>query len=110
MSLDCNYTKIRDFDKLTENEKVTRDALAYSTMVVGIGEITDTNVEEFFSRINFYEKVHGNYRYINGESKPFTRADVERFVGLRTNVFPKVTTARFIKNVFEAHERFLPRD
>lgn len=110
MGLSWDATAVKGYDTLTEDEAVTRDALTFACMAIGIGEITESNVEEFYARINLWEKVNGNYRYIDGKSVPFSRADVRRFIGLRTNVFPKMTDAKFARHIFDTHVRFLPKD
>jgi hypothetical protein len=105
MSLDFDYRKIRDFDNLTDNERVTRDALTWATMAVGIGDITEDNVGEFYARVSLWEKLFGTYRHGNGEPLYLTREDVARFVGLHTNVFPKEPQAKWLKRVFDVYAR-----
>lgn len=106
MALTWDATAVRDFDQLTDDERVTREALIFATMAVGMGEITEDNAQEFYTRLSFWEKVNGAYRFGDGEALYFTPEDVKRFIGLRTNVFPKMTKAKFHKHVFETHERF----
>lgn len=109
MGLSWDATKVEGFDSLTENEAVTRDALVFSTMSVGIREITVENARQFFARVSFWEKVNGPMRVGDGESLYFKPEDVLRFVGLKTNA-STLTDAQFRKNVWESHERWnVPR-
>lgn len=105
MSLDWDATKVEGFDSLTEDEAVTRDALIWATMAVGINKITSDNTGEFFSRASFWEKTMGSYRYDENGEVYLTRDDVVRFVGLQTNVSPETET-QFVKNVWKAYRRF----
>jgi hypothetical protein len=111
MSLNWDATKVRDFDKLTDNERNTRESLIWATMAIGMGEITEENAQEFYSRLSLLEKVSGASRWFyddDGEhvSVYFTPEDVKRFIGLTTNVFPKWTQAKFAKHILDLHERF----
>lgn len=106
MSLDWNATGVRDFDQLTDNEYVTRDALVWATMAIGIGVITEENAQEFYSRLSLLEKVTGASRFKDGEPLYFTPDDVKRFIGLTTNVFPKWSKTKFKTHIFDLHERF----
>lgn len=107
MALTWDATAVRDYDQLTDNERVTRESLIWATMAIGMGEITDENAMEFYTRLSLLEKVTGASRF-DGEGKPlfFSPEDVKRFVGLRTNVFPKWTKAKFKTHIMELHERF----
>lgn len=107
MSLNWDARAVRDIDNLTDNERVTLDSLIWSTLAIGMGEITDENAQEFYTRLSLIEKVTGASRF-DGESKPlyFTPDDVKRFVGLTTNVFPKWSKTKFKTHIMDLHERF----
>lgn len=110
MPLTYDATNVKDFDTLTDDEKVTYEALIWASMAVGMNEITAANVREFFTRVSFWEKVNGAYRYKDGAFCFLTPEDVSRFVGLRTNA-SRYTVAQFRKNVWDAHERWnVPRE
>lgn len=109
MALNWDATKVRDFDKLTDEEAVIREALIWSTLGVGISRITEKNYKEFYARLRFIELLNGARRY-KDEMKPkyFTLEEVERFIGLTTNA-SEFSRAQFIKrqtkNFFEEIER-----
>ena len=54
MSLDWNTQKC-----VYEGSFAYTDTLIWSTMAVGMGRITDKNVEEFVRRILIYQEVFG---------------------------------------------------
>lgn len=97
-------------DTLSDEDAVTREALIFATMAVGMPTITEDNAREFFARVSFYEKVNGSYRF-NGDGTPayFTPEDVLRFVGLRTNA-SRLSIVQFRTSVWKSHERWnVPR-
>lgn len=106
MSLSWDATEVADFENLTDNELVTRDSLIWATIPVGINNLTQERVDDFFARVSFIEKTQGTYRHDSKGSLPFTREDVQRFVGLRTNASPK-TEAAFRKDAFDNYKRWL---
>jgi len=105
MPLTWDATEVRDFDTLTDDERVTLNSLIFASMPVGIQHITEDNAREFYARVSFWEKVNGAYRMNEDGDVPFTADDVRRFIGLRTNV-STITAAQFRKNVWEAHDRW----
>jgi hypothetical protein len=110
MALTFDATNVRDFDSLTEDEKVTYNSLIWATMAVGMNTITEANAREFFARASFVEKVNGAYRVSQDGPLYFTPEDVLRFIGLRTNATP-MTITQFRKNMWESHTRWnVPRN
>ena len=109
MSLNWDATRVEGIDNLTENERGTLQALCFTTMAVGINEITPENAHEFYTRASFVEKVLGASRrgFENGKDFPvfYSETDIRRFVGLRTNA-SRLTDAAFRKNVWESHQRW----
>lgn len=90
MSLDWNATKAPNWDKLDSNHK---ESLIFSCMSVGIGEITEANVEEWYQRyLQTYRAYGWGETYLSLE-------DVRNGIGLTTNVFPKETRAAFGKKI-----------
>lgn len=103
MSLNWNMTEVEDYDNL---DPVLREAGVWASIGVGIPHLTAAKVDEFYKRVGFWERVNGSYRQDSkGEDVRFTRADVERLVGMRTNAATH-TKAAFIKKTYEAHERW----
>jgi hypothetical protein len=92
MSLNYDLTKIKDFKQLyvcEENEQEetqldsTTERIIFLAMEVDLGEITEKNVDEWLVRLEMMRMVGWAPR------TPITRADIERHIGLRTNVAPK---------------------
>jgi hypothetical protein len=72
------------------------EKIYFLTMVVDLGEITNTNFGEFYARVKAYEAVSGD--------DSITLADIKRRIGLSTNVSNR-TTAQFIKRMAEIGKR-----
>jgi hypothetical protein len=68
------------------------DGLILHTMAVGIGEITEDTVEEFYNRSRLYTQFFGgsirsyNEETEKYESRPFTATEINDHIGLSTNV------------------------
>lgn len=109
MPLTWDATEVADYDNLTDDECVAREALIFATMGVGINHITEDNAREFYERVSFIEKVNGASRHgwEDGEHVPvyFTPDEIRRFIGLRTNA-SVLTKAKFKTNVYEGHVRW----
>jgi hypothetical protein len=105
MSLNYDLSTIpREFwhaDEATEEAKTVTNALIWATIAIGIGEITEANWEEFAGRITAYEQAGGAFLQYAPEGsgeirdRPITADEVHQRVGLKTNVFPKESTAAF---------------
>jgi hypothetical protein len=86
--------------------KPVTEHLIWTTIFVGIGEITESSESEFFARVRLWEKVHGASVVlpVEGSDGEFadhftTPADVRLHRGLKTNVFPADTRAKFLKRL-----------
>lgn len=91
MSLNWDITKCADSEALlSEDQRDTTDAMIWATMFTGIGTITERNVAEFHARL-----VVGGYWL--GEPLPY--AEVRKYIGLSTNVFPEETRAKWLKRM-----------
>jgi hypothetical protein len=104
MSLDFNLSKIRDREELLDEGGQLHPrwaAIVFACMSVGIGEITSKNIDEFWKRLDIIQAVDGPHLcgHEDPEQNWLTRADVERMVGLTTNVFPKESEAAFMKKM-----------
>ena len=100
MSLDWNLSKIKNNKEVCWKNglmKAETHELIYSTIAVGMGEITEKNWREFLSRLNCWEMVHGFNR-----TKPETVRD---HIGLRTNVFPKESRTKFALKILAQLEK-----
>lgn len=96
MSLDADYRNIKNWEELYDGDKLNDKATAvvFNTMAIGIGEITSKNLEEVWERTQIVQAVHRNH-YL-------TRDDIDRMLGLRTNVHPKESKRSFMQRMREA--------
>jgi hypothetical protein len=74
----------------------TTFTLVFASISVGMGEITQKNVNEYYRRLSIYEKTNGalrNAHHADGTVVPFpySRDEVEAHIGLNTNVSPMTT-------------------
>lgn len=108
MSLDFSYKNVRNWEELCEpdrphqpNAKTT--LIIHLLMPVGIGEITPKTVPEIWERIEVLQALDGPYLR-GGEpgTEWLMRADIERLIGLTTNIFPKETKAAFMRRMEKA--------
>jgi hypothetical protein len=75
--------------------------LIWSTMIIGVSEITKKNVDHFYSRLRLWEKVSGAF-LIDKEGKPclIEYEDVEKHIGLSTNA-TSVSNLKFLAKLKE---------
>lgn len=110
MALTWDLTKIRDREvKYPADQEGRQNVVTYSliwaTLLTGIGEITETTAAEFYARIHAWEAMHG--AFIHGKDEdtqewvtmPITAEQVRDHIGLRTNVFPMETRAKWVKRM-----------
>ena len=77
------------------------EAVIFATMAVDIGEITEKNKVEFYLRYLLWNRV------VNCEPKPYLQfSDIEKSVGLKTNVF-FATNAAFKRDTWERAQRIV---
>lgn len=105
MSLDWDITKckINNSKDMTDDEWVVFQTVVFNCLAIDIGEITEGNWEEYFQRTYVWERIAGAgmCRWEDEEKIPvyLTPADIKKWIGLHTNVFPKSTDANFNKKV-----------
>jgi hypothetical protein len=120
MSLDWNLTKIKDYETVcwVDPETVGSPArgiwtyndqdkalnpvtysIIWGTMAVGIGQIKESNLDEFFTRLHIWESV-------TGKDNKTTYEQLKQHIGLNTNVFPKESTAAFMEKM----QRYIMRN
>lgn len=75
-------------------EYATSVRIGFACMAVGIGEITEKTIPEFWGRYFIFNQLE-----YGGAPMPFTIEDLKRRIGLRTNVFPKESRAKWIKRI-----------
>lgn len=69
------------------------EALIFGTMSIGIGRITDSNVDEVAARFRIIEKLHGAMLTKDGKESFLTDEDFIAHIGLKTNVGDETRSA-----------------
>lgn len=91
MSLSWDITRCADPDALKTDEAwPMTNFIIFATMGTGIGHLTEANLPEFRARV------------IVAEYLPEDKATIEAlrpYIGLRTNVFPQETRAKWLRRV-----------
>lgn len=105
MSLDYDLSKCpNDIDWYwTDDQREVTRAIIFSTMWVGLGEITEANLDEFVLRFNMWDLSMGGgatFKETNTRTKAkkdvWLTADMLRpYVGLHTNVWPMESKTKF---------------
>lgn len=88
-----------------ERKPIT-EALVFATILVGMNEITEQNVGEFFTRLRIVERVYGPLllsRASSPSNRYITYKEVRQFVGLHANaaILTLVPTTRFGRKVMQ---------
>jgi len=97
MALHTNISNCVNWEELnTDANFPTTQSIYFLTMVVDLGEITDTNCGEFYARIKVYALITGDDN--------ITLEDVRRRIGLSTNV-ANTTSAQFLKRMNQLCEK-----
>lgn len=101
----CFEERIDPETKETKNVmKPITEALLWSFMGVGLGEITEKNASEFALRVRMRERVHGAMLKTADEKSYFlTERDVRAHIGMKVNVYP-VPMSQFKKNLINQVE------
>lgn len=106
MALNWNIAKCSKELKSTDREWAITDRLIWATMFVGIGEITEKNYVEFYSRYHLIELLFGSFLTFKNKDYLTTLADVKLRIGLRTNAGPwshtkfvKIQTTRYFREL-----------
>jgi hypothetical protein len=88
MPLSWDATRVEDLSVIEDNKEwEITELLIFSTMGVGIGEITKDNAHEFWIRMQMWAMACGH------QPLAVSLAQVNRRIGLKTNVSPKTKTA-----------------
>lgn len=123
MSLDYNYKEVKDWEIVCEKSNglggglgekildVLTEAIIWSTVTIGLNEITKDNYKEFHERIIAMEIAAESY-YLLYSVKAGTRRnpslkEIEMHIGLTTNATPMKTGAFYvhIKNKVKARAK-----
>jgi hypothetical protein len=104
MALNWNITNCKDSALLqTDDEWPITNALIWATMSVGIRDITEKTVPEFYARLSVWESIVGPMFYEDDENgktteRGVTLDDLRKRIGLHTNA-SSMTRAEWRKNI-----------
>lgn len=99
MALSWDITNCNNIEEIKSDTEWGRtEALIWTTMVIGLREITEDNADEFYKRIKMVEKVSGELCIKDSAPYFFTKEDIVKRIGLRTNS-TVCTKAQFNKHV-----------
>lgn len=106
MSLNYDLSKVKGTEwKDDDNEWKLTEILIFVTMHVGLGEITEDNIDEWLDRIRLVEAASEfSFVYVRNEEtgdvepRAVTREDLEKRIGMRTNA-SEMTEHRFFMNL-----------
>jgi hypothetical protein len=106
MALHWNIENCKDFKSLTNEESgewTITNALIWQTMMIDMGQITPTNIAEFYGRIKVVETFSWIITKYNDttnkrEQYKLTFGDIEKRIGLSTNV-STVPFSKWIKRM-----------
>ncbi len=92
MSLRWDATKCEEA-ALTEAEQNFTAYLCFIMIPVGIGHLTEDNLDEFYNRISLYESVFGNFY-----DERITKEQLALRIGYRANV-SQLTRKQFMTSI-----------
>jgi hypothetical protein len=93
VSLDYDFSKCENAkDLMSDEEWPITNAIIWGCISTGIGTITKDNADEWYARNRFMDEVYN----VQGR---ITRADVEKRIGLHTNVYPEETRNVWYKRI-----------
>lgn len=82
--------------------------LAHMMMVLGMGEISEKNHVDVFTRLDFYQRLFANGDMLKsgtpGSDRNFTLQDVKDRIGLKVNVMQE-TDAKFIGRLYKSFKQ-----
>ena len=117
MSLDFDFTKVEerlgpDWYAVVTTSPQTRgaesekwhpitDRLIWKTLDIGMGSITEENVDEFWFRLRLIQQLDGpDLEYGDGKSYWITKQDVLNHIGMKTNASNE-SRAAWVKRTME---------
>lgn len=86
MALHYDFTKVEGIDELheQEDERGISHSLVWATLAVGIGDLNEENLKEFYIRLKYLER-DGAFMTGNDEPIYFTLEMLRKRIGLHTN-------------------------
>lgn len=111
MALHWDVTKCKNHKSLTaEGEWPITNALIWATMSVGIRDITEETIPEFYARLSVWESIVGAMLYETdtetgkATERGVTVEDLRKRIGLHTNA-SSMTRAEWRKNLAAYFDR-----
>tara|TARA_B110000046_G_C12794173_1_gene314379 strand:+ start:283 stop:663 length:381 start_codon:yes stop_codon:yes gene_type:complete len=107
MALNWNLGDIENFKSVCRNEdeslREETELLIFYTMNLGMGLITQNNVDKFILRLRMYEVMYGMAKWwnVNGQRvNLISDTLIRKHIGLRTNA-SSISDAQFNKNMLK---------
>ena len=107
MALNWNLGDIENFKSVCRNEdeslREETELLIFYTMNLGMGLITQNNVDKFILRFRMYEVLYGMAKWwnVNGQRvNVISDTLIRKHIGLRTNA-SSISDAQFNKNMLK---------
>ena len=107
MALNWNLGDIENFKSVCRNEdeslREETELLIFYTMNLGMGLITQNNVDKFILRLRMYEVMYGMAKWwnVNGQRvNVISDTLIRKHIGLRTNA-SSISDAQFNKNMLK---------
>ena len=97
----CDQSVCWDKD---ENMTSTCNSMIWATMILGIPEITEKTVEEFWFRLEVDRRLMNTFP--TSDNTPVDRETVRQFIGLKTNATTK-TRAKWYGDLIKIFESCL---
>jgi hypothetical protein len=112
MSLDWDITNCKNMEALQEEENgewAITNALIWTTMHVDMGSITAKNAVQFYARtkvVELFTPLVSKYNEVTDESEkyPISFGDIEKRIGLSTNVLTMPIT-KWLKRIERYNEQ-----
>jgi hypothetical protein len=89
MALHWSIQRVKDWNEITADadQRGITDAIVWASLVYDLGAVTERNVDEWLFRQEFARRVDDFYPLYRGAERCLlTRAEIERRIGLSTNV------------------------
>jgi hypothetical protein len=94
MALHWSIARVKNWNEIAANDKQRgiTDAIVWASLVYDLGAVTEKNIDEWLFRQEFARRVDDFYPLYRGAERCLlTRSEIDRRIGLTTNV---TTTSR----------------
>jgi hypothetical protein len=104
MALSYDITKCNPGTFQDPNDQASHWTLCMIMAVIGVGIITENNVDEVYKRVHAFESLESNKGGVRLATNPetneskhveFTLDEIRRFIGMTTNIFPGYTNRQW---------------